>query len=102
MENLGRRGFLTFLLAAGATAAAGTVIGRAEAATLPVGSDLPDMGGGEFAEAAEAVENSVDPTQAIVIRPGGRRRGWWRPRSRRRPRIVCTWRRGRRVCVRRF
>ena len=110
MDTIGRRGVLGFIFAAGVTAAAGTLIGPAQAAigaagdsALP-GSGLPsDAASAEVTEIADVVESAVEPTQAVVIRPGRRRgRIIIRPRPRR-PRTVCrrNWR-GRLVCVRRF
>jgi len=117
MQSIGRRGILQFFLAAGVTAVTGAALSRVEAATHATG-----IGGGqalaaggvgvddtldEAGDVAEAFESAVEPTQSIVIRPGGRRgmvvrprpRPWRRPRSR----MVCTRRRnGRLVCVRRF
>jgi hypothetical protein len=90
MDAIDRRTALRSLLC-GVVAAglgAGLVADSAEAAPLAMQKD-PGKKSGDFKEEA----------QVVVTRPGPRpphHRHW---RRHRRPRRVCYWRRGRRICV---
>jgi hypothetical protein len=95
MEQLARRQLLQLFFAAGAAAAVGVSATKALAAT-PVETEAADIADATLADAETGLVSEMEPTQAVVIRPG--RRGNWRRRS---PRIIVRPRRRRRVCWRR-